>query len=472
MRGLCYNSPTMPRDWFRIALVAILAAFLSAAGARMVLAGQAAAAPRAPSSESRALNILVFPFENTGRAAKLDWLGEGLSELTEERLQDRGASVLSRTDRLATLEKMGLPDSARFSHATLVKIAGDADADVVVYGQFVSDGNTVTLEARVMHVSPPSLSPLFTETSAMQDLLRAHARLSWRISCAIDGTNCPAETADRSETSFSDPPPSLRLEGLENFIRGLTASVDEERLRLLREASRLEPAWDRPPFELGLIYFGRRDCELALPWLSRVPPNRSDGPEASFDTGVCHLLRNDAGRADAAFSGLIERSRSADPRERLPEFPEARNNLGVVRLRQGKWSEAGNEFERAEALNPGEPDYWVNIGIAKLAEKQPAAAVAPLETALKISPDDKDARVMLVSVLQFLGRKSDADAVRAESAESAAHAAPPNLQDAVALARLARMSRKFDRALPRPVGDPAAAPGDAASRGASKAGMQ
>ncbi len=389
MRGLCYNTGTMPLPWFRIGLLVICAGIAATAGARPAAAAQAAAPPRALSSESRPATLLIFPFENGSHIANLDWLGEGLSELTAERLQDRGASVLLRQDRLATLEKMGLPDSARFSHATLVKIAGEADADVVIYGRYVSDGKTVTLEARVLRISPPSLSAPFTETSPMQDLLRAHARLTWQILCSMDtgsragstftspSAKCPAEGANRDETSFSDPPASLRLDALENLIRGLTGSDDEARIRSLREASRLEPAWDRPPFELGLIYFDRHDCESALPWFSRVPPNRPSGPEASFDTGVCHLLRNDAARADAAFSGLIERSRSADPREKLPDFPEARNNLGIARLLEGKWTEAGAEFERAAALDPGEPDYLVNQAIAKLAEKQPAAAVAP-----------------------------------------------------------------------------------------------
>ena len=127
-------------------------------------------------------------------------------------------------------------------------------------------------------------------------------------------------------------------------MRGLTGSDDEARIRALREASRLEPAWDRPPFELGLIDFDRHDCESALPWFSRVPPNRASGPEASFDTGVCHLLRNDAARADAAFSGLIERTRSADPKEKLADFPEAHNNLGIARLLESKLTEAGAEF--------------------------------------------------------------------------------------------------------------------------------
>jgi tetratricopeptide (TPR) repeat protein len=342
-----------------------------------------------------------------------------------------------------------------------VKIAAEADADVVVYGRFVSDGKSVTLEAWVLHISPPSLSAPLTQTSPVQELLRAHARLSWQILCSLDRRNCLAEGANRDESSFSEPPPSLRLDALENFVRGLTGTDDEARLRLLREASRLEPAWDLPPFELGQVYFARRDCELALPWYSRVPPNRPDGPEASFATGVCHLLRNDAARAEAAFSGLIERTRSTDPRDRLPEFPEAHNNLGISRLRLGKWNEAATEFERAEAMDPEEPDYWVNLGIARLSGKQPAAAAPSFERARKLDPNDKDARALLISTLELLGRNSDAAAVRAEEPENAGRGAQPNaqanLQDPAVLARMAHVSKKFDRALLRGTGeDPAA----------------
>lgn len=398
--------------------------------------------------------------------ASLDWLGEGLSELTFERFQDRGLSVLSRQERLAVLEKIGLPDSARFSHATLVKIAGEADADEVVYGRFSSDGKTVTLEARVLRVSPPSLSEPLTETGSMQDLLRVHARLTWQMLCALEQKNCLAAGSNKDETSFSEPPASLQLDPLESFIKGLVGTEDDARLRALREAARLEPAWDRPAFELGQIYFGRRDCELALPWFSRVPPNRPDGAEASFDTGVCHLLRNDPARAETSFSVLLDRAHSADQRERLRELPEVRNNLGVARLRLGKWSEAAAEFERAETLDPGEPDFWVNLGIAKLIQKQPAAAVAPFETAEKLAPDDKDARALLASTLESLGRASDAAAVRGSAPESASPGVKPALQDPAALTRLARVSKKIDSSRLRLNGE--APGGESPGRNSSK----
>ena len=150
----------------------------------------------------------------------------------------------------------------------------------------------------------------------------------------------------------------------------------------------------------------------------------------------------------------IQQARSSDPREKIPEFPEARNNLGIARLLEGKYPEAGAEFERAAALDPGEPDYLVNQAVAKLAEKQPAAAVAPLENARKLNPDDKEARALLIPLLESLGRGSDAAAIRAESPASAPRVNAPNLQNPAALARFALPSKKFDRTFLRPPSDP------------------
>jgi len=451
----------MPSRIFRFGLFLFTAA--TAAVCLALLAGRGAYAQASPeprsasaSGEPHADTILIFPFENDTKLANLDWLGEGLSELTEERLEDRGVNVLSREDRTAVLEHMGLPDSARFSHATMVKIAGEADADAIIYGRYTSDGQTAGLEARVLRLSPPSLSPPLEETSAMQDLPRAHARLTAQILCALGAKFCPPQGASRDESSFSEPPPTLRLDAIENFIRGTAAQQDEERLRLLRESARLESGWDRPAFELGQIYFERRDCDSALVWYSRVPPNRPDGPVATFATGVCHLARNDAARAEASFSSLLDRARNAGGKDALPELPEAHNNLGVAEMRLAKWPEAEKEFLRATALVPDEADYWVNVALTKLIEKNPGDAVAPLQRARKIAPDDKDARSLLIAALDSLGRGQELAEVRAEIGDdSAKQPAPVNLQDSAVLVRLARVVRNLDRALLRTSGESA-----------------
>jgi len=58
---------------------------------------------------------LVFPFENVGSSPRFDWLGEGLEELTIQRLAAAGEQVYSHAGRLAELERYGLPHSSKLS---------------------------------------------------------------------------------------------------------------------------------------------------------------------------------------------------------------------------------------------------------------------------------------------------------------------------------------------------------------------
>jgi tetratricopeptide (TPR) repeat protein len=430
---------------FRIVRAAFCVAICVFTASAIPVFAQSQAGQQKIAPDTHTGSVLIFPFENSGRNASLDWLGDGLAELTMERLEEQGVYVFSRQERLAALEKIGLPDSARFSHATMIKVAAQADADEVVFGDFDSDGKTITFEAQVLQISPARLSPTILQKGALQDLLQSHAQMSAEILCVIEQKDCVDGVNAAGQKISANTPTVPSLAALENFIHGILAMDDEPRARALREASRLEPAWDRPPFELGLSYYGKRDCELALPWLSRVPPNRPDGAEAAFMTGVCHLLRNDAARADASFTGLIERSGSAVPGEHLPELPEAHNNLGIARLRLGKYPEAVAEFERATTLDGEEPDYWVNLGLAKLAEKDAAAAAEQFERARGLDPADKGATSLLIGTFEQLGRKSDADALRAESAEKPA----PVPSDASGLVHMARVTMKFDRSLLR-----------------------
>src|SRR6202030_2012607 len=55
---------------------------------------------------------LVFPFQNAGASPRLDWLGEGLEELTIQYLSDSCAHVYSHAGRAGELERYRLPASA------------------------------------------------------------------------------------------------------------------------------------------------------------------------------------------------------------------------------------------------------------------------------------------------------------------------------------------------------------------------
>src|SRR5271154_3197646 len=129
---------------------------------------------------------LVFPFENAGASPRLDWLGEGLEELTIQRLSAAGQQVYSHSGRLDEMDRYGLPATAKLSRATMLHIAQEMDADYIVFGNFSSDGKILTFNARILRVNPVALMPAVHEIGPLESLLDMQAKATWRLLIAID----------------------------------------------------------------------------------------------------------------------------------------------------------------------------------------------------------------------------------------------------------------------------------------------
>ena len=461
--ALCYNNRIMLRR--RLFLAALVSALIVSASAGVL--SPVRAAPEPPQGEApRSQVVLTLPFENTGQQAALDWLSEGLAELTIERLAGQGAYLLSRQERLDALELIGLPVSTRFSRASMLALGQQADADQVIFGSYASDGQSFTVTARLLRVSPPSLSPGFTQSGSLADWMTLHARLAWQILCALApaqpgsaGCGPAASEADFVSRVRTVPPAAFEL-----YIRGLMDSNDVVRLRNLREAARLQPQWDAPAFALGDTYFSRRNCQAALPWLSRVPPARPSGLLAGFEAGVCQLLRNDPVRAQSAFSAILNRAPGLPP---LPgPLPEAHSNLGVALARQGKFADALAAFERATQADAEEPDYWLNLGLLQLRATQPEAAIAPLRRALTLQPADAEARALLALALEQAGRAEEATAEREILSRAPARVVLPRNPAAADFVRFDRIRMRPDPGALRPAASPQ--PSESASDAAAE----
>jgi len=353
---------------------------------------------------------LVFPFENIGAGARFDWLGEGLEELTIQRLSAAGQQVYSHRGRVNELDLYGLPASAKISRATMLHVAQELDADFVVYGNFTSDGKTLTANARVLRVNPPSLLPVVQESGALDALLELHTRLVWRLVKSCDSKyplNLP-------EFTYLQRP--LQLAAFEQYVRGLLANDDEVRLRDLKEAARLEPDWPDPAFALGQIYFARNDCNAALPWFAKVPPAHERSVEASFSVGVCRLRLGQPDKAEEVFASLQE-----DLRHNLvsgADLPEILNNLALARARQGDIAAAQTALSRAADIDPDEDDYPFNRGLLALRQNDLAAAATHFREAMNRVPDNPEDYAFLIYTLVKAGKKSEAAGEREAAAEA------------------------------------------------------
>lgn len=365
---------------------------------------------------------LVFPFENAGASPRLDWLSEGLEELTIQRMFAAGQQVYSHAGRAGEMDRYGLPANAKLSRAAMLHIADDLDADYVIFGSFASDGQNLTVESRILRVNVMSdhtatnakalLAPA-RESGPLSSLMDLHLRMLWRLIL----TNDPSYRLNLAEFSKAQRP--LRLDAFEHYIRGLLASEDEGRLRELREASRLEPGWPDPDFALGQAYYLRRDCNSAIPWFARVPNSHQRHFEAIFATGVCRLLLSQPDRAEEVFAALQTAPNNNPAGEAAAgnaisnlEMPEILNDLGIARARQGKAGPAQSDLLRATQIDPDDDDYPFNLGVLALRTKDFAGAADYFHEASQRSPENPEDRAMLILSLEKGGKKDEADQER------------------------------------------------------------
>ena len=389
----------------------ILLSLIIISGAVSVEAQQPASPSRAAPAPGYQQGVyLVFPFENAGSSPRFEWLGEGLEELTIQRLSAAGEQVYSHEGRLAELERYGLPHSSRLSRATMLRAAEDLDADFVIFGKFTANGKSLTMESRILRVNSTVLLPPLLETGDLDALMDLQLHLLWRM--LLGGApHYPLSLAE-----FTKRQRPLRLDAFEHYTRGLLASEDDARLRELREAARLEPEWPEPDFALGEAYFTRRDCNSALPWYARVPKAHNRYAEAAFATGVCRLLLRQPDRAEEVFTSLEETLRTSMVSG--ADSPEILNDLAIARARQGKVPAALADLRRAADLDPDTDDYAFNLGLLALQANDAAAAAGYFREAAEREPDNAEDRAMLILSLEKAGKKSEADQERETATET------------------------------------------------------
>jgi tetratricopeptide (TPR) repeat protein len=389
----------------------LLLGFCLFGGAGELLARQSvSSAPAAHPALPQEGIFLVFPFENAGASPRLDWIGEGLEELTIQRLSASGQQVYSHAGRLSEMDRYGLPSSAKLSRATMLHIAQEMDADYIVFGEFTSDGKTITVSARLLRVSPVALLPVVNESDALASLMELHTRLTWKLL----GSSNHGYPLNLSEFTKLQQP--LGLAAFEQYIRGLLANDDETRLRDLKEAARLEPDWPEPAFAIGEVYFQKNDCAAAVPWYARIPVTHARRVEALFAMGVCRLRLGQPDKAEEMFNTLEE-----DLHRNLvtgADLPEILNNLALARARQENFPPALTALGRARDIDPDEDDYPFNLGLLALQQKDLVTAATHFSDAVEREPDNPEDLAFLIYTLDKLGKKAEL-AVQRDAAEEA-----------------------------------------------------
>ena len=350
--------------------------------------------------------VLVLPFFNESGTSNIDWIGESIAEDIRESLSARNLLVLTREDRLEACRRLSIRPNAVLTHASVIKLGEALDASEVIYGHYeivarsadsraldsgqratsadsaagVSPRDSVRIAARILDLKRTRQGPEFEEIGALEDLASLETHLAWRSLQSL------APGAAPSEEDFRRDRPTLRLDAIENYIRGLLSPSPEQKHKLFTQAVRLDTRFSEPCFQLGKMEFEKKDYAVAAGWLEKVSHADSHYFEANFLLGLCRYNTGDFPGAEKSFETV------AGP------FPlnEVLNNLGAAESRLRSVSALDN-FRRAAEGDSADPDYQFNIGYVLWKSGEFARAAESFRALLDRTPGDTEA-------VLFLGR--------------------------------------------------------------------
>lgn len=354
---------------------------LTLALALTALVARAQSQPSPAPAATGTSTLLVLPFENASKVPGIEWITESFPELLGQRLSSSSLYVISREDRLYAFDHMGVPPVIKPSRATLYRIAEQLDANYLVFGSYRFDGQTFTAEAQLLDMKQLRLSRTLQASGPLVNLIDIQTQLAWELLNLIRPQ--PAGAHDQ----FLRATTPVRLDALENYIRGVLSTTRQEKIHRFSEAVRLNPEYVAADLQLGRTYLAARDYASAATWLSKIPVTDPSAGEANFLLGLSYLYLGQFDRADAAFKVT---------QARLP-LGEVYNNLGVVALRRGN-RDAASYFKSAIQADNTDADYRFNLAVALVKLGDNASAAQSLREALQRQPDDAEARQLLDSL--------------------------------------------------------------------------
>ena len=338
-------------------------------------------------SSARAENYLVLPFFNLTRNSNLNWIGESFAESLRETLSSEGLTALDRDDRIQVYHRLSIRPYALLTKASVVKIGEELDAEQVLFGQYdlkpVPDSSaksrgSLQITAQLVDLKHFKQGPEFREVGALEDLAALQEHLAWQVLHFVKAEAAP------TESEFRNRHPSVRVDAIESYIRGLLATTTDEKHRLYTQAVRLDAHYYPPCFHLGRLFWAKKEYKSAADWFEKVAPTDAHYNQANFFLGLSRYYTGDYAAASAAFALVAK----------VVPLNEVYNDLGAALSRRNSADALAN-FQKALEGDESDPAYQFNVGYAQWKRGNFQAAAQSFRNVLDRNADDTQASLLL-----------------------------------------------------------------------------
>ncbi|MFQ5938332.1 MAG: tetratricopeptide repeat protein, partial [Acidiferrobacterales bacterium] len=372
----------------------------SSSSAPLPLAKPAIKLPDQPS-------IAILPFKTVSGDVEQESLADGL------RIDIHSALV-----KLAALAVIGVATTNTYRSKDIA--VGQAAADMgvrhILEGNVQKSGNRVRITVAL--IDAVSKQVVWTERydRVMDDSFAVQDEITEKIVTSLDVKLASGESARIWRKTIKDP------KARECFYRGLHEYMkgNREAMAIAREnferAARLAPHSSLGPTYVAFSHWWdafrgwsdtpARSLEQAAEWAQKAMAMEDADGQAHAVMAHIHLLRREHDRAlEVAQQAVSIR----------PQCVNANGHLANILYYYGKPGEAAERVKRAIRNTPVYPPWFVDILAASYKEDgQLDNATASAREALRIKPDDVDARLVMIDAYQSAGRPARAHEIALE----------------------------------------------------------
>jgi tetratricopeptide (TPR) repeat protein len=333
--------------------------------------------------------VAILPLFNLNEAKSpdLDWIGESVAETIHESLSSAGLLVLAREDREEVYRRLAVRSGVLLTKASVMKIGETLDAGQVIFGEFKVEGTesgapslkaNMRLTVHLIDLKKFKEGPVLERSGPLENLSQMEMSLAWLLLKYLSPGSAPVEA------DFLRYRPAVRVDAMESYVRGLMATTPEQKIKLFSQAARIDDHFSQPDFQLGRVFFTKKDYRSAAPWLAKVTRADSHFMEASFLLGICSYFESD-------FDGAVQQFRLV-----AAEVPlnEVFNNLGAALSRRNDPAALDN-LQKALDGDAADPDYWFNVGYELWKQGQFTQAAERFRAVLDRNRNDQEATSML-----------------------------------------------------------------------------
>jgi TolB-like protein/Tfp pilus assembly protein PilF len=363
-----------------------------------------AATPPAPPEKS----VAILPFQNLSKDPENAFFTDGV--------QDEILTSLARVADLKVISHTSVRQYKATGKRNLREIGQQLGVAHVVEGSVQRAGGRVRVNAQLIDARTDAHLWAQTYDGDLADVFGIQSQIARTIADQLQAKISAGEQAAISQAPTNDVVANalyVQAKELEHKPSGPEDQNLMQAVRLLDEAVKRDPQ-----FLAAYCLLGRFHLNLFFGGYDHTPVRR-ELANAAIQKAV--RLRPDAGEvhlalARYAYHGFKDYDRARAEldlaRRTLPNDAELHALSAYIDRRQGRWTEATRNFDRAVELDPRTMEYLMNGGFVYEALGRYSDAIRLYDRAVAVTPTDYGARLIRASVP--LSERADIEPFRKE----------------------------------------------------------